>query len=241
MNRNVLIIAGGASAASLAIGGAVGYFIASKKLGQQFDERMDVEIERIKEVYEHRISALEERLSDQEDGVDESEEEDDEPSDEEIVVAQTAKTALINYAGMAQKPPLESLAVSNIFDRTKKHRLPPRDDNTGRFVPSKPDTSNDDPSIITQKQFLENEGEYDQVYLRWFPQDKTLLAVHSNDEATDVELVGEANLTLFPTDVPEGEQNVLCIRNTQLETDYEIQLMEESVTDYLGLGEYSED
>jgi hypothetical protein len=47
MNKTILI-AGGASVASLAAGATGGYFFAKKKLGKEFDTRLDKELETIK-------------------------------------------------------------------------------------------------------------------------------------------------------------------------------------------------
>lgn len=184
------------------------------------------------------------------------------PDEDEVkpadpILEEQANRALTDYRGFGVKPPLEEIA-KNIFtnEAKPKKKLPPRDPATGHFVSShqakadfadppfvatetekllRQKTAETTPYIITQDEFLLNEFEYEQENLKYFHNNKTLIQVFDN-EPVDIERVGEVNLTLFP-EVPDGQPRIICVRNEGLEIDYEILLTDESLTEYMGLGE----
>jgi len=161
-------------------------------------------------------------------------------------VLRDASTALTNYQGFAAKPSIEELVQNNIFTKeaSKKPTLPPRGPH-GQFVAR--DSVHDEqeeahpaPYLIMMEDYLLNDMEFEQKQLRYFVRDKTLIDPEDNDEAVDNAVVGEDNLTQFPQ-APKDEMSIICVRNEGLRTDYEIRLVHESLTEYMGLGEEDED
>lgn len=257
MNKTYLI-AGGASVASLAIGGAAGYFIARRRFNTELDIRIEDELKKTVKHYSVLLMEARSGKPDSPADIQQTEQEEDlTPEDEEVIVqgrqtlANAAK-ALTDYKGIstknrdivgADKPALETVVKHNIFTDAasqSKKTLPPKDPETGRFIkrpkdePAESKHDGDDPYIITHEEFLLNEPEHEQENLYYFHNDKTLIQVYDN-EPVDIDRVGEVNLTLFP-EVLEGEESIVCVRNPWLQFDYEIKLMDESVTEYMGLG-----
>lgn len=169
-----------------------------------------------------------------------------------------AGVVLTNYQGYADTPNTTGVVEQNIFsnpDVAKKtpKKLPPRDPSTGHFVAradeedgpeaaeSEPAASSIEltPYLIGHDDFLLGEMDFEQENLKYFVNDKTLIQVYDN-EPVDIDRVGEALLTLFPQ-VPEGHPSIICVRNEGLRIDYEIQLDESSLTEYMGLGESDAD
>jgi hypothetical protein len=238
MNKTILI-AGGASLASLAAGGAAGYFFARKQATAEFEQKLESEMEAMRKHYALREMdkkpSLEE-LAEQMALV-------DEPSDEEILLEQTAKTAQTNYQGYAGKASTDAIEQNNIFSSSAKpgKLLPPRDENSGRFRSTKAMAGIEEPAdgapyLITDEDFLENKTDYFQVYLLYFVGEDTLVKAHETGETLDNAVVGQDNLEKFPK-VMEGEERRIFVRNDQVEEDYEILMMHEPLVDYIGLQE----
>lgn len=259
MNKKYLIVGGVSAVASLAAGGAGGYLVAKRKFDKKVDGLIALEVEKTKKYFSVLLmeakkapivdvlmtdKVLDMMDAEETERSDEVEKELTEADEKAIAkgrkVLGEAKEALVNYQGFAQKPDLSTLVTSNIFTKeAPKKRLPPRDPTTGHFMPKKDQEEEgveQTPYLISQEEFLLNDGEFEQKNLRYFKQDDTLIDVEMNDEVVENAVVGAVNLTLFP-DVSEGETSIICVRNEGLEIDYEIQLMTESLTDYMGLGE----
>lgn len=143
MNKTILI-AGGASVASLAAGGTAGYFYAKKRLTDALEARLGLELESSKEFYEKKYSheldvfklksrelerqvdQLKDALVDYEDSgkADISKEELSEEDQKTLEVGrQKARKALVDYGATStakvlreQKPDLDGLVKANIFD-----------------------------------------------------------------------------------------------------------------------------
>lgn len=258
LNKTILI-AGGASLASLAAGAASGYFFARNKLGKQFDERLDAEVAAVKKQYSIMLMQAKEDKSDPAELADKNEHErgEYEPSDEEILAMEeqeqssrvidalreakkagikaSGERALTDYQGIStSKMAADGTIKSNIFENAPKtpHPLPPRDMTTGKFVKKNPELT---PYLIKEEEFLENEPEHAQENYMWFVKDQTLIRME-DQEAVDIDIVGEALLTLFPPKVGDDPQ-CIYVRNEGLKLDLDITLTEESLTEYMGLGE----
>lgn len=247
MNKSYLIL-GGACAVSSAIGAAGGYLIAKKRFNQQLDLGIAVETEKTKKYYANLVStAMKKAIAEPEE--EEAEEEPELSEVDEAVIAKgretlaRASSALVDYQGMAGngKPPLEEVVQNNIFDPKRgKKALPPRGAG-GKFVPKgstevERQQEHNDPYMIKPDEFLANDPENHQESLWYFVNDKTLIMVADN-EAVDVDLVGEVNLTLIPDDEPR----VIYVRNEGAGMDYQITLTENSLTEHMGLGEEDPD
>lgn len=268
MNKTILI-AGGATVASLAVGAAGGYFFAKKRFLSSLPEIIEQETEALKKY--HAIQMMEARsgkpaspadIPRQVVAVTEENPEDDpesELSEEDKKALERGRESLrqakkhaaanrdtVDYQGLsneALKAKTPAPEVKNIFDQPdpKRKQRPPRDDATGRYRKQTPrEAENDPPEKIEEEVFLLNEEEYDQESLLYFVRDKTLVKDADPSESIDLSIVEEVNLTLFPN-VPEDEPCMIFVRNNALQTMYEIKLMRGSLTEYLGLGEESED
>lgn len=258
MNKTILI-AGGASLASLAIGGATGFLIAKKKFDAQLDLGIAVENEKTKKYFSVLLQQAKEgkpetitdvAMSDdeveaEEGDYEEVEEEDEEPTEEQIRLASKAKRAQINYQGFSAKPALEDVVqTNNIFTSgaNPKQRMPPRDE-TGKFVAQREETDEPKqrpgkeptPYKITEEEFLINDLEHEQENALYFRKENTLLLMLDR-EPVDIERVGEVNLTLFPT-VPEGQSSSIYVRNELFGIDYDVTMTDEDLSEYMGLGE----
>lgn len=263
MNKTYLTI-GGVAITSLAAGAVGGYFIAKRGFDAEIEEAVAFEVDRVKMHYdaiEAEKKAKEKAASDSSDipeqGTsveDEEDEEEQELSEEDKAVIEkgrhrlaTASAALVNYQGIstsgveAEKPALKDVVKKrNIFEDDKaKKALPPRGDKgkfrkkTTREVVHGPPQILDDP-----EEFLLNPKEYEQENLLYFINDNKTLVHESNpNESEDIARVGEVNLTLFDPTIPEDQPNVIHVRNDGLGVYYEIKLMTESLTEFIGFGE----
>lgn len=272
MNKTILV-AGGASLASLAAGAVGGYFFAQNRLGKAFDERLEAELEATKRYYGRLLAEAHEKpkpsldelvkkskttaaqmaehLGTSVDGLigkdskDGDEPIEDEPTDEQILAQEArqvkADTALTDYRGASAKASEKNgdseVVSTNIFADAPKTQRPPRDPENGRFIPrNSNESTEDDPQIITQEEFLDEVPDgFVQENLRYFIKNKTLL--DTSDEVVDIERVGEVNLTLFPEQEPDARfPAMICVRNRFRRQDYEVMLIQEDIGDYLNLG-----
>lgn len=249
MNK-LYLIAGGACMASLAAGGTAGYFLAKRKFEARVDDLIDEEVAKTKKYY--AVLLMEARSGKPESinnviTYDEKIEEDDEDDPQELTeedrkvilkgreTLAKASKILTDYQGYAKKPELSDIVTNNIFNKDKKP-LPPRGPG-GKFTKNGHDSSQEKnpeetPYLISQEDFLLNDGEFEQRNLLYFKDDDTLIDLENNNDVVDNGVIGEVNLTLFP---PE-EDSLICVRNEGLQTDYEIRLMTESLTEFMGLG-----
>lgn len=251
MNKNILILSG-STVGALALGAYGGYLFAAKKLGAAFDERLELEIARIREHYKPAPVEESEDIPD--------ELEDDEPSDEEILrqeeLEKNGKAALTDYQGLSTRGVIVNddskapLQTSNLFDKAEqegrivskgKKALPPRDDHSGRFVKQKPTSPVDDsqpgPYEITQDDFLQNPFDYENENVRYFRTDDGGTILDYANEVLENNRVGQDNLDKL---VERGSGETMCVRNEDLATDYEILMMGESIEEYLGISDPDE-
>jgi hypothetical protein len=256
MNKTI-VIAGGAAVASLAVGATGGYLYAKTKLTKEMDLRLENEIAETKKYFSVLLAeakagkpetVTEVITSDPSpaeilDVIDEEEVE--EPTKEQILRDRNGPRALVNYQGFA-KPDLSQVVENNIFSSTAtpKKKLPPRDE-SGKFLPvpgntlDESDMPEETPYIITAEVFLANSPDHHQENVKYFVHDKTVL--DTANESVDIELIGEVNLTLIPTEPGGDGRRYICVRNEVLMVDYEVELTEERVAVYMGLGDVDED
>lgn len=240
MNKTILI-AGGASVASLVVGGAAGYFYSKRRWQDHFLKELEHELESARKVFAVRLMQAKDGKPESPADIPITTDENDEP-DDDTILAQNAGMAVKNYQSYAGDVTTESsIQHKNIFSSTATpaKKLPPRGDG-GKFIPRivQPDPNADDnqPYIISDEDFLENKTDYFQVYLLYFVKEDTLVKAHETGETLDNAVVGQTNLEKFPK-VMKGEERRLFVRNDQLEEDYEILMMHEPLTEYIGLQE----
>jgi len=262
MNKTVLI-AGGASVVSLAIGGTAGYFIAKSKFDKTINDLIAIEVDKTRKHFSDVTEKLEEELRELKDSEDDEQEvasePDDEPSDLSSELDRkaaeklkaNAKTALTNYQGIStgqvlngpEKPDLQSLVNKNIFEKGNQGQKPPQPRNEkGRFRPrhSQEDVSeseNDPPQLISEEEFLANDPENEQESALYYIRDKVVVLTADLSEEIETAVIGEVNLTLFPEDDPR----VIYVRNSGLNIDYQVTLTESSLTKDMGMGEDEHD
>lgn len=252
MNKT-LIIAGGASVASLAAGAAGGYFYAKRKFDARVDGLIALEVQKTRKHFLDRLKkaeddknsllrqleaaafpvAMEEKPLELE--CEDREVETPEEIERRQELKDNAGKALTDYRVFAPKPDLATVA-----NGSAKKRMPPRDPANGKFVspavavvnPSEAKASTA-PYHITPEEFLLNDPEYAQESAFYFVNDKTVLLIAEQEEV-DLGRVGEDNLAFFP---PDEDPSVIYIRNDGLQTDYQITRTEQSLTVYMGLGE----
>lgn len=243
MNKTVLIT-GGASVASLAVGAAAGYFYAkntlTKKIGAEFDERLDREIDATKRHYGLLLTNAKSGKPDS-------------PFDIPVTrsapkavvevarIEETVNTAvnqatdqiqkiMTDYRGASSKNPVVADVVkNNLFkDDKKKPPLPPRNEH-GKFVKRTKEEEEQDaegPELISSDEYLRDEYNLEMGSLRWYSKDKTLLDYA--DEEVDLALVGGPEmLTNFPTDYVDGAERSICVRNMGYGWQWDITLMDD--------------
>jgi hypothetical protein len=228
MNKTYLI-AGGASVVSLAVGAAGGYLFAKRTFLSSLEEVVAREVNETKKYYSVLLMQAREKPESPEDVV--ITETPPAPKVDPAVEA-NGKKALTDYQTFAANG-VASPVESNIFDQqTGKKRYPPRDPKTGHFV-KKDEPKEETPYLITEEEFLDDE-ELNSESLWYYANDDTLVLVADIGEALDNAVVGEVNLTLFPSD---ADPSVIYVRNEGLSINYQITRTYASLTEEMGLGD----
>lgn len=256
MNKTTILVAGGASAVSLAAGAAGGYFYAKRRFDATLDGLIALEVAKTKKYFSVLLTEAKNGNAKPDDPadipseVDEELELEGEDSDEELsekdlkTIAEGRKTqveateALTNYQGYSKQEAPQTTVAHNIFSNAapSKKPLPPRGPG-GKFVPKSQARKKEiEPQLIDERTFLLNEDEQEQKSLLYFKHEDTLIDIEQNNEPVDNAVIGEVNLTLFPEPDSLGESTIY-VRNEGLGADYQVKLMGESLTDYIGLGE----
>lgn len=216
------------SVSSLLIGAGIGYIVAERRLSVQFEERLKAETEHMKEFYETvkqpyatPEEAVKELIPPQE-KVDPRvkqqkvayhkivKNEGYEPSEEEIAEAQAKEDEKLALVEMAEER-------QNIFD---SNRDP------------------EQPYLISQDEFLENEPGFIQTTLTYFEKDNVLA-----DEKDDIidDVAGSVGKEFKDTFGHKDHPNEVYVRNEKLQMDFEITRSERSFTeDVLGETEQGE-
>lgn len=232
-NNPVALVAAGV--VGLAIGGAVGYFVAAKKLTAKFEDEMAEEIAEARAFYSNlnKVGENGETLTPQE------------------VLAtrrgERAAEALRTYQGRSDEPVLEGEPYDNVRDEEQLKRLEKRaygeevvvaEDGTmmttevqeTRVNIFKDDTfdleeeikyrTEDAPYIITHDEYFAGDKDYDMSSLTYYEKDDTLTDEHDKPlEETD-NIVGDDHLVRFGSG--SKDKNVVYVRNDRLGIDYEI-------------------
>lgn len=252
MNKTYLIV-GGASAASLAVGGASGYLYAKKKFDERLEALIDVEVEKTKKVYSILLMQAEktanppQMVADEDEPLElEAEDAAEELSEADKQTVQRGQKAMVDYQGFGGKKsePSSEVVTNNIFttDASRVKKAMPKRGPGGKFVPkttfaeepqqpAKP--SDQTPYLIEPEVFLENDPEYDQESLLYFVNDDTLVSAADPNEVIDNVRVGEVNLSCFPDEEP----SLIFVRHDGFEIDYQITRTKQSLTSFMGLGD----
>lgn len=196
------VLVGATSVASAAFGGAIGYFVAFKKIEKKYDELLRDQIAEAKKFYAvaatqqadkpaSPIEALETAIA------------------EESNTFIEAVTAVQNYQSVALKPEVVP-AYQNPFKRPEipKEQLGRERREEGM------------PVIITEEEFNQSEFEFDQVSLTYYAGDDILADDKDQemDPSSRNQLVGDHNLSAFA----DPDRTIMYVRNLRHKTDFEI-------------------
>ena len=203
------------SVVSLAAGVNIGLFVANRRLRTKYEKLAAAEIAEAKEHYA-RLNKTEKYATPEaaaaaillEKGL----VTDTAPIEIPVEVIDTIRT----YSG--GRDPRPELTEENIFDRPPVEPKSLVEMSEERFVsPVNPNG----PYVITEDEFNDNEVGYTQVSITYYAGDDIL----TDDKDAPVEdpesIVGDA-LSRFGEGVSEAGQNMVFVRNTKIELDFEV-------------------
>ncbi len=182
---------------------AAGYLVAKEKLGREFDERLEREIDQAQEYY--RKAAKVEEFASPESTL--------EALRPELVAA---NKALTQYQGRFDETKVDIPSVAttkNIFDSPKpdvEWELELRN------------RTEEAPYVLTAQEYMDGDLSYQQLEVTYFAGDNVLVDERDDViEADDADmLVGLNNLKKFG--LQSGDENVVYVRNHEKEVDVEI-------------------
>lgn len=219
MDRRIVAFAG--TLFGLLVGSAVGYYVAAKKLEQEYEEEFHTQVEKLKEYYGVLYKKKEgyrtpeemlNRLAKQ----DETEFGVTNKELDEVVTR-------LRYKGKERE-----VQTVNVFDRE-----PPAED-----VPSLSDHTR----LLTADEFMNTEVGYEQFTLTFFTEEGVLAEENDSLVSDIVDVIGVDNeqiLNLFGQ-LSEDEKT-FYLRNDKLELDYEVVLFRGSYNEFvLGLNKTPE-
>lgn len=206
MNESLKIAAG--SIAGVALGLAVGYKVAEKRLSVQFEERLERETAEMKTFYK----AVKQPYSTPEEAVKELI---PEPAPVSQDPREKAQKVQYNKVVLTEKYAVDDTEegelaaaeqiVSNVFDK-------PRDTTK--------------PYIITQDEYMANDPGHEQMTLTWYNKGKVLVDVRDTPIDSVDQVVGVQFKTNFGTD--SSDPNIVHVRNESINIDFEILYSERS-------------
>jgi hypothetical protein len=193
----------GVAVASLTIGAVSGYKYAVKKLDEEYNAKMEEEIDRTKKFYQNVVQKEDLETTAFKAGVGEAA--------EALKKYQGVDTGTI-FAEVAVEeiPVAEEVVEQNIFE------------NADDFELDKENRDHTKPYIIDIVEYMSND-EYEQIDLTYYEGDKTL-GDDKDEPIPDFNVetcVGRANLERFGASDPD-QPHVLLVRNEKMRTDFNI-------------------
>lgn len=226
--------------AGVAGGAGLGYFIAAKKLGREFDQRLEEEIQETRDFYSrvhktgddgavltpaevlkqrHGADEAASALRKYQGEVDEQDEAQLRKIEERAAVAANEISAnVISEEKVEVKTETRNVFVDPNFDYEEELKY----------------RTKDKPYVITHDEFFEGEGDYDNNSLTYYEQDDTLVDERDHPVDDMENIIGEDNLVRFGHG--SKDRNIVYVRNDKLEIDYEIVKSPGSFLEALGLG-----
>lgn len=210
---------------SVAVGFGIGYKVAEKRLSTQFEQRLEKETASMREFYQ----VAKKPFSTPQEAAAELIKEEPEESTAEIANTKTAYHKIVKKEYSPEEDPEEQVAIeAEVF--------------SGSSVPSAIQHHNvfqEEPIIISQEEFMQNDSGYIQGQLTYYKVDEVL-----TDERESVieeldETVGKNNMLMFgdPKSL-SSDPNVVHIRNGRLQMEFEVCLSENSYRrEVLGIDE----
>lgn len=246
MDRNTYLIMAGVSVVSLAVGGAGGYYIATRKLREQYNSTMRADIAEMRDYYQRRYKEGD-YATPEETAAKLIPAESVSPEPEEDSDTALAAKILMGYSPtpdgeedaksdeeVARIQENHEVKMKNIFQHGVRqepwdHELEMQ---TRAAEPNRP-------YILTQDEYMENDSEFEQSTITYYQGDDVLCDSIDQEIPDSDGTVGDINLTKFGHG--SGDPNVLYIRNERLEMEFEVLLSRGSyVKEVLGFFEAPE-
>lgn len=218
------------AASSACIGFGVGYIVAQKRLVSQFEERLEKETAGMREFYQ--------------------------TVKKPFATPQEAAAALINEEESEEESTAEKIGNKVAYHKIVKANYSPEENPEEQHeietdVFSAPDGTlmvgelkhhnvfKEEPIIISQEEFMQNDSEYVQTSLTYYKLDKVLTDDRENVLEDSDNVVGIKNMEMFG-DPKSGssDSNVIHIRNGRLQMEFEVCQSENSYRrEVLGIDE----
>lgn len=218
--NNPLLIAG-AFVLGLAAGGFVAYTVTKKRLVAQYDEELTEQIAAAKE-FHRRMSKEGEFVSPE--------------STVKALVPEEIVEAVQAYQGRERpipynkpstivdnRPPVDVVVeevkvTQNVFVQASNND-DPRDWDYNAELADR-ELNPDDPHVISYDEFTENADHHEQTTLMYYAMDDTLVDAQDKPIDNTEYTVGDDNLNRFGHG--SGDPNVVYVRNTKIDLDFEI-------------------
>jgi hypothetical protein len=215
-NPRLTAIAVGAG--SLVVGIGLGYKIAEKRLSAQFELRLEKETAGMREFYQNTKKPY---ATPQEAAA--------ALIDDDVDTGQEATATVVGdkiaYHKIVKKEYAPQEALVDLPDQTDRI---PELEHHNVFI--------EEPIIISQEEFMQNDSGYEQSTLSFYRGDHVLTDERENVIEDLNEVVGAENMTRFGQN--SSDPNVLHIRNGRLQMDFEVCLSEGSYSqEVLGIDE----
>lgn len=216
------IVAAVVAVAGLAIGGFIGYKLAEKKVGKEFDERFEKEIEKMKEYSAKKVAYSAKKVANGDAPSVVMKPENVQNSTPEAFIKDYNETPVRFHKDdkLAASPDISKIVergevkVQNIFVNGEALDESVDYDDPGDGLPR----------LISSQEFDENLDDYEQIAMTYFEGDGVLIEQDSEREVENVEdLIGEDNLHRFGAN--KRFPNTIHIRNDEENLLFEITLI----------------
>lgn len=243
--RNNYVLLGAVLVAGVAGGTGLGYFLAVKKLGKEFDARLEEEITRAKEFYatvnkvdvdgavltpmqvledRHGVEAAAEALrtyqGEEHEDLSKQITNEGEPYDDVVDERHIRKMeqAQFNSISLDKEVSEAGGEVTVVTEKTETRNV--FVDPTFDLEEEMKYRTDEKPYVITHDEYYEAEREYDTASLTYYELDDTLVDEKDKPVEGIDKVVGDDNLVRFGHG--SKDKNIVFVRNDRLETDYEI-------------------
>ncbi len=213
MNKYAYVGLGLAFLGGVALGAGGGYYFTVKRLNDQYNEKMEEEIQRTKDHYK-RVYKVDEYATPQDAaealGVEAAEALSSGAEQDVEDVTELVKNYGAAFENQAAAEDTGTIFVEqNIFEDTPAMVI---------------DKENRDPSkpyVIDIVEYMDNPNEYEQLELTYYAGD-SILGDDKDEPVREIGLtVGEDNLAMFGISDPD-QPHIVLIRNERLKTDFQV-------------------
>lgn len=195
----------------VSVGGAIGYFVTNKVLHEKYEAIANEEIESVKETY--KLLRKEDEYSDPAKIV-ESLGYNTESDDDDFIEEETDDVPLFDEDETEESEIVEEEIV-NIFDNQEIYNELPEEEIVK-------EEELEEIHIISEHKFFNDDDEYEKITITYFQGDDTLCDEREVIIPDIDKVVGRKNLSKFG--YQSNNEKVVYIRNTWVETDFEVVL-----------------